>query len=175
MPRLGKLWPWRLLTSLYGWMQNFNGNIHLKPLVEAYHDKASCDYGNFWLLFMDRCRISMWLSIFLYMLLFLHNLHFIFKKLAMKIYIDTYNSLEGMYIPLYSIVKYQSWISFNNSLCILNASEWLVCYIHAFRLIDRPLTWPCSLYIQPLFHLYSCLFTFTKHSYYLTFITSPFW
>ena len=49
------------------------------------------------------------------------------------------------------------------------------CYIRAFRLIDQPLTRPCSLYIQPLFHLYPCMFTFTKHSYYLTFITSPFW
>ena len=49
-----------------------------------------------------------------------------------------------------------------------------MCYIRVFRLIDQPLTQPCSLYIQPLFHLYSCMFTFTKHSYYLTFITSPF-
>ena len=49
------------------------------------------------------------------------------------------------------------------------------CYIRVFRLIDWPLTQPCSLYIRPLFHLYPCMFTFTKHSYYLTFITSPFW
>ena len=33
-----------------------------------------------------------------------------------------------------------------------------LCYIRAFRLIDRPLTRPCSLYIRPLFHLYPCMF-----------------
>ena len=35
-----------------------------------------------------------------YMLLFLHNLHFIFEKPAMKIKIDTYNFLISIYKPL---------------------------------------------------------------------------
>ena len=40
------------------------------------------------------------ISILPYMLLFLHNLHFIFEKPAMKIKIDTYNFLISIYTPL---------------------------------------------------------------------------
>ena len=35
-----------------------------------------------------------------YMLLFSHNLHFIFEKPVMKIKTDTYDFLIGMYTPL---------------------------------------------------------------------------
>ena len=67
--RLGRWWPWELLTSLYEQVQNFNA-----VLMVAF--------------------------ILLYMLLFLHNLCFIFEKPAMKIKIDTYKFLKGMHTPL---------------------------------------------------------------------------
>ena len=40
--------------------------------------------------------VLMVIFILLYMLLFSHNLHFIFEKLAIKIKIDTYNFLLGI-------------------------------------------------------------------------------
>ena len=75
MSRLGKWWPWELLTFLYGQMQNFD-------------------------------VVLMVVFILPYMLLFLHNLHFIFKKPAMKIKIDTYNFLIGMYTPLWVCIHF---------------------------------------------------------------------
>ena len=65
--RLGKWWPWELLTFLYGQMQSFNVIL---------------------------------MVVFILPLLFLHNLHFIFEKPAMKIKIDTYNFLISIYTPL---------------------------------------------------------------------------
>ena len=44
--------------------------------------------------------VLMVVFILLCMLLFLHNLHFIFEKPAIKIKIDAYKLLKGMHTPL---------------------------------------------------------------------------